>query len=141
MSATQTPVRHRDTHADYLDLVREFPLRVLQDDDEHDEAVRIYSRLSARTSPPLTQGENEYVDALLRFIREYETPEPRTPRTPLKRLHYAMEQSGTTKAQLQEILGASRPLVSMILSGERALTVPHIRKLSKHFRVEASHFV
>lgn len=89
------PTRCNQPHADYLRLVRAFPLRVLRSDAEHAEAVRVHGRLVGRQSPRLTAAEREYADALARFIGDYDEPLPASSSTPLERLKYLLEQSGS----------------------------------------------
>jgi len=142
MNITRTKERPRGAGADYLRLVRLFPLRVLRGDAEYEEAIRIHGRLVGRVEPKLTAGEREYADALACFIRDYDEPlTAASPTTPLERLRYLIEQSGTTPAQLREILGGSQPLVSLIVAGKRRLTVPHIRSLAAHFKLDAGYFI
>ena len=43
--------------------------------------------------------------------------------------------------EMAEILEVSRPLLSAILNGNRALTIPHIYKLAEHFGVNPGVFL
>jgi antitoxin component HigA of HigAB toxin-antitoxin module len=52
-----------------------------------------------------------------------------------------LNEHGLSAADLARILGASRNLGAMILRGDRNLTLPHIRKLSAHFKVSPEVFV
>jgi antitoxin component HigA of HigAB toxin-antitoxin module len=62
-------------------------------------------------------------------------------RTPLDRLKAAMRASRTTPVQLRSILGGSQSMVSMILSGQRALSKKAIGKLAEHFRLDPGYFL
>jgi antitoxin component HigA of HigAB toxin-antitoxin module len=130
---------------DYLDLIRAFPLRVLRADEEQAEAVRVYTRLTARVAPqPLSDGERAYAQALARFIQDYDAravPARRPRGTPLARLKFVLRESGTTPAQLAGLLGVRPPWVSLLLRGERTLTVAHVRRLARHFKLDAGYFV
>jgi HTH-type transcriptional regulator/antitoxin HigA len=59
--------------------------------------------------------------------------------SPIEMLAYLMGEHGLEQGNLPEIGGQS--LVSKILSGERKLTVEHIRKLAKRFGVSPAVFV
>jgi HTH-type transcriptional regulator/antitoxin HigA len=136
-----TPKGVRD---DYLKLVKAFALRPLQSDQEHEQAVTVLARLVGRARPRLSSGERDYADALARFVQDYdERSYPLLPkqRTPLDRLKYLMAQRGMTASDLEELLGASQPLVSQILRGRRNLTPKHMRKLAAQFGVSAGHFL
>ena len=52
-----------------------------------------------------------------------------------------MAEQGMTAADLSRVLGASRNLGGMILRGERRLTVAHVTRLAKHFRVSPALFL
>jgi len=52
-----------------------------------------------------------------------------------------MAESGTTPGKLADILGASQPLISHILTGKRNLTTAHVRKLAAHFGLDAGYFL
>jgi len=56
-------------------------------------------------------------------------------------LKHLLEEHALTAADLSRILGGSRNLGAMMLRGERSLTLPHIRKLSAHFKVNPQLFI
>jgi HTH-type transcriptional regulator / antitoxin HigA len=141
-SANRRPTLRERDH--YLELVKAFPLRPLRSDDEHEQAVRVLSRLVGRPRPRLSGGERDYADALSRFIRDYDEREyPMLPkqRSPLERLRYLMHENDMTAADLESVLEASQPLVSQLLRGKRNLTPNHMRRLASRFRVEAGYFI
>src|SRR5689334_978195 len=55
---------------DYLDLVKQFPLRPIHSETEMKQAGGILDRLVGRED--LTPGQQDYLAALARFVREYE---------------------------------------------------------------------
>jgi len=57
---------------DYIELVRKFPLRLLRDDQDQDEAVKTLSGIVGRIGSKLTTGEREYADALGCIVREHD---------------------------------------------------------------------
>lgn len=130
------------TSDDYLDLIRQFPLRRLRGDSDHDEAVRMLGRLIGRKEPQLSTGEREYTEALGMFVQEYDErvrPFPRKKSTPLQMLKYLMEQNGMNSESLGKILG-NKTAASLVLNGKRELSKAHIRKLADRFKVDAGLF-
>ena len=60
--------------------------------------------------------------------------------SPIEVLKFLMEQNGLQQQDLTGELG-SESNVSLILSGKRNLTVPHVQRLSRRFGVPASLFL
>jgi len=88
--------------------------------------------------------KDERVTSLLELIAKnietYETHRyPTKPVSPAEMLEFLMEEHGLGQGDLPEI--GSQSLVSKILSGERQLTVEHIRHLSKRFGVSPAVFI
>ncbi len=88
--------------------------------------------------------KDERVTSLLKLIAEnieaYETRRyPSKSPSPVEMLEVLMEEHGLGQTDLPEI--GSQSLVSKILSGERQLTVDHIKYLSKRFHVSPSVFI
>jgi HTH-type transcriptional regulator/antitoxin HigA len=126
------------TSDDYLDLIRQFPLRKLRGDSDHAEAVRILTRLIGRREPLLSPGERDYAEALVFFVEEFDErvhPFPKTKRTPLQVLRYLMEQNGMNSESLGKVLG-NKTAASLVLNGKRELSKAHIRKLANRFKVD-----
>jgi HTH-type transcriptional regulator/antitoxin HigA len=89
------------------------------------------------------QHKDNRVTSLLQLIAQnieaYETQHyPTEPISPIEMLKFLMEEHGLGQGDLPEI--GSQSLVSKILSGDRQLTVEHIRHLSKRFGVSPSVF-
>ncbi len=88
--------------------------------------------------------KDERVTSLLRLIAQnieaYESRRYLTKSlSPIEMLAYLIGEHGLEQDDLPEI--GCQSLVSKILSGERKLTVEHIRKLAKRFGVSPSVFV
>lgn len=88
--------------------------------------------------------KDERITSLLELvaqnIEEYESKRYQTKHpTPIEMLEFLMEQHGLEQDDLPEV--GSQSLVSKILSGERKLTVEHIKKLSARFHVSPSVFI
>jgi HTH-type transcriptional regulator/antitoxin HigA len=138
---TKTSRRNRAADT-YLALVQEQPLRAIRTRRDYDAASKMIDRLAVRDD--LDDGQQQYLDALEVLIEAYENtaaPAKRDGRTPLQRLKAAMQASQTTPLQLRAILGASQSMVSMILTGKRALSKKSITKLAHHFRLDPGYFL
>jgi HTH-type transcriptional regulator/antitoxin HigA len=126
----------------FLDLVRQFPLRPIRTKREYAAATKIVDTLAVRGEEELNDDELDYLDVLTDLVEAYETsnyPEPREG-TPLERLKWLLEESGTSTAHLGRLLGNSG-LASQILLGRRELSKTHIRILSRHFKLDAGYFL
>lgn len=147
-------VRHRsidvargDESADYLCLVRRFPLDSIRDDAHLEaamEALRqlLTQRRRARAEgTDLSAGEQRYFRALSDLIYVYDQAH-----TEIDSLHgvealrYLMEQNGLTQKDLVPLIGHPSA-VSEILAGKRRLALPHIQKLAAHFGLPMEVFV
>src|SRR5437870_2402036 len=130
--ATMSTTIGRPLKDSYLKLLRQFPLRALRSERDYDRAGEILQDFFGRND--LDSGQRDYVDALALLVEVYDRqhfdlgPDSRTP---LQRLKYLLDQSGTTPAKLGEILG-SRSAASMILHGRRDMSRAHIYTLAKH---------
>lgn len=140
MTKTRRATRIRD---DYLALVKGFPLRPIRGEPEHEEALAVLRRLAVRPDEDLSDGELDYLEALTRFVEDYEESRHRIDRsrlTPLEVLRHLMKESGMAPAGLARLL-KSQPAASLILAGKRQLSKAHIRKLADHFHVDAGLFL
>lgn len=137
MAVTKTNrPRKRDT---YMDLVQEFPLKTVKDDQEHERATAMISRLMGRD---LDAGAGDYLDALIVLVSKYEDEnhaisEDMTPQEALRAL---MAVNDLNQAEIGRIIG-SETAVSMFLKGERALSKLQIKKLSDRFKIEPGIFL
>src|SRR5438552_13665600 len=68
--ALKTSARRIAVADDYLNLVREFPLRPLRARSEHRAALTILGRMLGRED--LTKGQTDYLAALVHFVKDYE---------------------------------------------------------------------
>jgi|SRR5882724_978385 len=127
---------------DYLALVRAFPLKRVRTVKDHTQALKVSGRLIG-TERRLTAGQNQYLDALVVLIREFEQSN-RALTLPVANgtdvLKHLMAEHAMTQRQLAELLGIGESAASMILAGSRELTKTHIEKLSRHFGVGVAAF-
>jgi HTH-type transcriptional regulator/antitoxin HigA len=122
--------------------VRQYSLRAIRTETDYQAAVRVLDELILRDD--LDPGERDYLGALELLIEAFDIehfPDAPDDRPPHQRLKALMDSSGTTASNLQEILGASQTLVSLMLNGRRELSKRTIAKLAKHFRVDPGYFL
>ena len=125
--------------ADYLALCRAFPLLSVRDETHLDEAISRIDALIDRDELP--RGEQAYVEALSDLVELYEDGHIKMPRVSgVDVLRHLMEEHGLRQQDLVPLFG-SKSTVSEVLSGKRALALPHIVKLSEHFGLPADVFI
>lgn len=127
---------------DYLRLVKEFPLRPIRTQREHDAAMAVVGKLAVRDEGTLTPGEQDYLDALTAFLEMYDEScgEDAERIDPLTLLRELMEHRGMSVTDLGALFG-SKGVASDILRGKRPLTLRRIYTLAAHFRVDPAAFV
>ncbi|MGB7160798.1 MAG: hypothetical protein WBD40_22225 [Tepidisphaeraceae bacterium] len=133
--ATPTRSRSRAVSEDYLKLVRRFPLRPLRTVRDYDEASKVLDELVL--CDDLSRGEADYLDALTRFVEDYDDahhPLSEFQATPLEVLRHLVEHSDMTTTDLGRVIG-SKGVASEILRGKRELSKTHIKLLSAHFKI------
>lgn len=138
-----TTTKKRDRISDdYLELVREFPLRPIRTDADNRRALAILSNLAVRADDPgLSSGESDYFEALGHFIQEYETKRyPFEKASPLDVLKFLMDQRGMNTTALGKLVGGPGH-ASLILNGKRELSKANIRALANHFKVNPGLFI
>ncbi|HMB95595.1 MAG TPA: helix-turn-helix domain-containing protein [Tepidisphaeraceae bacterium] len=137
-SKTDDPVA-----GDYLALIRRLPLRRIHSDVEHQVASNIVAELIAKGDEQLSDGEADYLEALARFVSDYECENLLTKlgeSTPLEILQHLMESRAMTPSKLGEVLG-SRSAASMILKGDREMSKSQIRAIAQYFNVTPALFL
>ncbi len=110
---------------------------------DYEQALELVERLID------TDDENPLIDLLAKKIADYENTAPeyaefnaRIAAIPkeLAVLRTLMDQYGLNQTSFKDEIGA-RSLVSMILKGERSLTLDHMKALSKRFGIPVSAFL
>lgn len=112
---------------------------VPRNEDEYEKLLRFVDELMQLSRQKTDESITTLLELVAKNIEEYESRYPTKVATPIEMLEFLMEQHGLEQNDLPEIGG--QPLVSKILSGERKLTVEHIKKLSKRFHVSPSVFI
>jgi HTH-type transcriptional regulator / antitoxin HigA len=132
--------RGKRTSEDYINLVRELPIRPLKTQKEYAAAQRVLDRLVGRED--LTTGEVDYVAGLARFVEDYERQHRMGQLgrlSSVELLRHLMEENDMNTSDLGEVLG-SRGLASEVLNGKRGLSKMLIAKLAERFRLEPALF-
>ena len=126
----------------YHELVARFPLRPIHDRAELEDATQILDAMALHESD-FSNDQADYFDVLSSLVSNYEAEHdplliPKS--SPVQTLKSLLNAHEMTASDLGRILG-NRELGSKILRGERKLTVNHIKKLAKRFRLEPSLFI
>jgi HTH-type transcriptional regulator/antitoxin HigA len=127
----------------YRELCQLYLPRPIHDAQEDAAATEMMNALAVFEK--LNADQRDYLDALAEFVDAYD--KTRVQEHPLPEvsglgvLKHLMNEHGMTGVDLSRILGGSRNLGGMILRGDRNLTLPHVRKLAKHFHVSPELFI
>jgi len=92
----------------------------------------------------LTKDQKDYLEALSILIEQFEDkadPEPKKKTPTHEILRYLCQKNGMSGAGLGRLLEVDRTLATRILRGERNLTVSHIQKICKRFKLSAERFI
>lgn len=124
----------------YLELVREHPLRPIENEAELDRAIAVIDRMLDRDY--LDRDERDYLDVLGTLVEQFETTHyPEAPVSDQEMLGHLIEARGTTQAAVANGTGINKVTLSLVLSGKRELTRGHIEALAKHFDVDPGLFL
>jgi HTH-type transcriptional regulator/antitoxin HigA len=125
--------------ADPVKMMKQGAPRVIRSEAELEEYTEKLFKLTAKRRP--TRDEREAIDLLSLLIERYESERYKLPEiSPLDVLRYLMESHGLKQRDLTEELG-SVTNVSLILSGQRNLTLKHMRVLASRFKIPVSAFL
>jgi HTH-type transcriptional regulator/antitoxin HigA len=110
----------------------------------NDEELEVYTKalfsLTSIDHPNTAQAQA--IELLSLLIEHYESQRYPIPAAdPVTVLRFLMDQNGLSQRDIVQDIGGSESLVSMIMNGQRNLTVDHIRNLSARFHVSASVFI
>jgi HTH-type transcriptional regulator / antitoxin HigA len=120
----------------YLELLREFPLRPIHDDDEHRGAIEVIDGLIDRDR--LTLEEEDYLEVLGLIVSAYEDSiYEHIEFNGVDRVRHMMEENGLSQADLARETGIPVQSLSDILNGKRRIS-PKVRgRLAERFGVPA----
>jgi HTH-type transcriptional regulator/antitoxin HigA len=122
----------------YKELLNAYLPRIIKNEAENEQALAIVEDLMHRERSP---EENELYHLLITLIEKFEQEyyQPVQQNNPQSMLLFLLEESGKTKADLQDFLGLEC-LVDDILNGTQKISLEVAEKLGNFFHVEASLF-
>jgi len=126
----------------FEDLVRLMPPQAILDDVHYENTVEMVDRLMA--SGKLTKGQALYLETLVQLVQAYEAEHHAidvSDISGLDSLKHLMDQNRMNASDLARLLGIHASMGSKILKGERSLTLDHLKKLAKRFKVSPALFM
>jgi HTH-type transcriptional regulator/antitoxin HigA len=126
----------------YLKLIRDFPLRPIRNDAELHRATKVVDQLAARGEADLSADESAYLDVLSDVVEKYEERRyPLHESTAAEMLAFLIEQRNVTQKDVAEATGIPISTISELISGKRAFTLNHVKRLIGYFHVSPAVFV
>ncbi len=114
----------------YLNLIRECPVRVIHSEKEYDHAIATINRSSDR-GKHRTPDETEYLLALAVFVEKYEDEHHSIPPSSgAEMLEYLIEIHSLAQTDVAAGTGLAESTISEILRGKRKLGVKHIESFA-----------
>jgi HTH-type transcriptional regulator / antitoxin HigA len=124
----------------YFELVRRFPLRAIETDQELERARNLLNELLDRDQ--LDLDADDYLDILGDVIERYErVHHPLPPVSDVDMLRHFLESRGLTCTEVAQGAGIAISTVSSILAGKRKMSRLHIEALARFFRVPPGSFL
>jgi HTH-type transcriptional regulator/antitoxin HigA len=123
-------------------LVAKMPPQAIMDDVHYENSVEMIDRLMA--AGKLTKGQELYLETLVQLVQAYEAKNHAIDTTDLEgidALRQLLGDNDMSASDLARLLGVHPSMGSMILKGERSLTVEHLRKLADRFQVRPELFM
>jgi len=124
----------------YLQLVKKFPLRPIESEENNDIAGELCADMALRYDK-LSPGEKDYLAVLTMLVdnfesqwREEDDVEPR------ELLAFLMDQNGLVQKDLIPIFGTSSR-ISEFISGKRDLSIGQVMGLAKRFNLSPTAFL
>ncbi|WP_036485776.1 type II toxin-antitoxin system HigA family antitoxin [Myxosarcina sp. GI1] len=122
----------------YIQLLKQFPPRTINNDDELEATQATIDRLLDRNE--LSSEESDYLNVLGALVFEYEQAQAPIPDIyGVELLKVLLEERQLRQKDLLPIF-KTESIVSDILNGKRQLTVRHIQKLSEFFSLSPAVF-
>jgi len=110
----------------------------IHDDESLARYTKALFRLTAKEKP--TDAEQETIDLLTLLIEDYESKYRMPQAEPVEVLKYLMEKGGLRQQDLKAELG-SLSNISMVLSGQRNLTLGNASALATRFNMDIRAFL
>lgn len=123
-------------------LIGELMPTAIHDKAAYGNAMEMVRRLAV--VPTLNEDQTRYLDTLCVLVAAYEKNHRTVGKAKLKPLEVLREFVAEHRMKVRELgalLEVSESAASMILKGDRALTLNHVRKLAERFQVSTALFV
>jgi HTH-type transcriptional regulator / antitoxin HigA len=141
MSAT-TKLNRKAAPTTFDALIGELMPTAIHDKAAYENAMEMIRRLAV--VPVHNEDQTRYLDTLCVLVAAYEKNHGAVGKAKLKPLEVLREFVAEHRMKVRELgalLGVSESAASMILKGDRALTLDHVRKLAERFKVSTALFV
>jgi HTH-type transcriptional regulator/antitoxin HigA len=123
----------------YFDLVKEFPLMHIKDENHLIQAQKMLDDLLQH---PLDEGGEAYLDALTDLVGVYEDKHEAIPDASAGDvLRELVASSGLSQQKLARAVGIAQSTISAVLNGSRKPTTDQMVKLAGYFRVSPAVFL
>ncbi|HYI14820.1 MAG TPA: hypothetical protein VEX37_05490 [Thermomicrobiales bacterium] len=111
----------------------------IQTGGQLDDAIALIDDLLDRGS--LSEGEEQYLDALSVLVEAYEREHIPFPEVAgVDVLRHLMAENGLRQSDLLDVF-ETRSVASEVINGKRPLTLNHVRRLSERFQLPAEVFL
>jgi HTH-type transcriptional regulator/antitoxin HigA len=123
----------------YFELVKQFPLTHLRDDEHLEAAQQMIDQLLQKHLDP---GEQAYLDVLTDLVEAYEeehVPIPDASEADV--LRELMASNGLSQPALARKVGIAQSTISAVLNGSRSLTKEQVVVLARFFHVAPGVFL
>jgi HTH-type transcriptional regulator / antitoxin HigA len=140
--AVTKQTNHSKLPGRFEDLVGRMPPQAIRDEVGYENSVEMIDHLMS--SGKLTKGQSLYLETLVQLVQAYEAEHHAIDTSRIRgldSLKHLMEQSNMNASDLARLLGVHASMGSKLLNGERSLTVDHLKKLAKRFRVSPDLFI
>lgn len=123
---------------EYADLLARALPSVIHSEKENERYVAMLQELDGKGK--LSPAEQRLGELLTLLIETFEEKAyALKPATPIEILNELIEANGLKQKDLVDVFGTPS-IVSEVLNGKRGLTIEHIKKLSRRFRVSPEVF-
>jgi HTH-type transcriptional regulator/antitoxin HigA len=140
--STATKSKSKAAPTTFEALIGQLMPTAIHDKAAHGNAMQMIRRLAV--IPALNEDQARYLDTLCVLVAAYEKDHRTVGKAKLKPLEVLREFVAEHRMKVRELgtlLGVSESAASMILKGDRALTLDHVRKLAERFKVSTALFV
>ncbi len=140
--STTTKRNHKAAPTTFDALIAELMPTAIRDKAAYGNAMEMVRRLAV--VPALNEDQTRYLDTLCVLVAAYEKNHRTVGKAKLKPLEVLREFVAEHRMKVRELgalLGVSESAASMILKGDRGLTLDHVRRLAERFQVSTALFV